>query len=236
MNVVIVQARVGSSRLRGKVMMDLNGAPVLAHVLARASAIPGIERVCCAIPDLPQDDALAALAADLGAVVARGSETDVLDRYLRAARACDARTVMRITSDCPVLDPAISGQVLARFHEAGADYASNVDPRSWPKGMDTEVFTREALERAAAETNEPYDHEHVTPYLRRAEGLKRINVVRDGEPVDAWRWTLDYPEDLEFLRRLLGKVAPFPHLPGFEELARIYAADAELGRINGHLV
>src|SRR5689334_18525028 len=113
MNVAIIQARVGSSRLPGKVMMDLNGAPVLAHVLARAAAIPGIDRVCCAIPDLAENDALAALAGDLGATVVRGSETDVLDRYRQAAAACGAETVMRITSDCPLLDPAVSGAVLA---------------------------------------------------------------------------------------------------------------------------
>jgi spore coat polysaccharide biosynthesis protein SpsF (cytidylyltransferase family) len=216
--------------------MDLGGAPVLAHVLARARAIPGVDRVCCAIPDSAQNDTLAALAAELGAAVTRGSETDVLDRYLQAARACDARTIMRVTSDCPVLDPTVSGAVLAALHEAGADYASNVDPRSWPKGLDTEAFTRAALERAAAEAADPYDREHVTPYLRRVEGLARVNVVRNGEPLDHWRWTLDYPEDLEFLRRLLTPAAPFPSIPGFEDLARVHAAQPDLARINGHLV
>jgi spore coat polysaccharide biosynthesis protein SpsF (cytidylyltransferase family) len=236
MNVVVIQARMGSSRLPGKVMMDLNGAPVLAHVLARAGAVPGVDRVCCAIPDPPENDALAALAARLGATVTRGSETDVLDRYLQAARACEARTVMRITSDCPVIDPEVSGRVLAAFHATGSDYASNIDPRSWPKGLDTEVFSREALERAAAETADPYDREHVTPYLRRAEGMTRTNLVRDGEPRDAWRWTLDYPQDLEFLRGLLSHVPPLPHLAGFDALARVHAAHPELARINGHLV
>jgi spore coat polysaccharide biosynthesis protein SpsF len=236
MNVVIVQARMGSSRLPGKVMMDLNGAPVLAHVLARAAAIAGIDRVCCAIPDTAENDALAGLAADLGAVVARGSETDVLDRYLKAARACDADTIMRLTSDCPVVDPAVSAEVLAALKAAGADYASNVDPRSWPKGLDTEVFTMEALERTAARAGEPFDREHVTPFMRRTAGFARTNVERRGEPVEHWRWTLDHPQDLDFLRRLLAFTAPFPHLPDFETLGRVYAAHPDLRRINGHLV
>ena len=236
MNVVIIQARMGSSRLPGKVTMDLNGAPVLAHVLARAAAIPGVDRVCCAIPDLAENDALAALAADLGASVARGSQSDVLGRYLVAARLCEARTIMRVTSDCPLLDPEVSGRVLAAFHAGGIDYASNLEPRSWPKGLDTEVFSREALERAAAETADPYDREHVTPYLRRAEGFGRVNVARDGASVADWRWTLDYPEDLEFLRALLAHAAPLPHLAGFEELARVHEAHPELARINAHLI
>lgn len=236
MNVVIIQARVGSSRLPGKVMMDLNGAPVLAHVLARARAIPGVDQVCCAIPKSAENDTLAALAGALGAVVARGSETDVLGRYLEAARLCEARTIMRITSDCPVLDPAISGRVLAAFHAGAFDYASNLEPRSWPKGLDTEVFSREALERAAAETADPYDREHVTPYLRRAEGMKRASAVREGASAADWRWTLDHPEDLAFLRALLAHAAPLPYLAGFDELSRVHKAHPELARINGHLI
>jgi len=236
MKVVVIQARTGSSRLPGKVAMDLNGAPVLAHVIARAAAIPGVDRVCCAIPDRVEDDPLAELAAKLGAAVARGSESDVLDRYLNAARRMDADTVMRVTSDCPVLDPEVSGRVLAEFEGQGADYASNVDPRSWPKGLDTEVFSRAALERAAAETADPYDREHVTPYLRRAAGMKRVNVARSGADLSAWRWTLDYEEDLAFLRRLLSEAPPLPGLASFEDLRRVYEADPALARINAGLI
>jgi len=235
LKVVVVQARMGSSRLPGKVAMDLLGRPVLAHVLGRAGAIPGADAVCCAIPEGPADDALAALAGQLGARVVRGSETDVLARYLAAARACDATAVVRVTSDCPVLDPQVGGRVLAQLTEAGAAYASNVDPRSWPKGLDTEAFTREALERTAAEATEAYDREHVTPYMRRAPGFMRANTALPEDRCADWRWTLDYPEDLTFLRELLGRAGPEPQRAGFEELKRIVEADPAIARINAHL-
>lgn len=234
MKVVVVQARMGSSRLPGKVAMDLCGRPVLAHVLARAAAIPGIERVCCAIPEGAADDPLADLAARLGAEVARGSETDVLGRYLAAARQTGASVIMRVTSDCPVLDPDVSGRVLAALENAGADYASNVDPRSWPKGLDTEAFTREALERAGAEATDPYDREHVTPLLRRADWSRRANVELEAEPCPDWRWTLDYPQDLQFLRELLSRTAD-PLQARFEDLRAIVRAEPRLADINHHL-
>lgn len=232
MIVVVVQARTGSSRLPDKVMMDLNGRTVLAHVLDRARAIPGVDQVCCAVPDLPEDDPLAELAKRLGAVVVRGSETDVLARYLKAARETGADAVVRITSDCPVLDPEVAGRVLSALDGAQA-YASNVDPRSWPKGLDAEAFTREALERAAVEAAAPYDREHVTPWMRRAEGVSRANVALPDDRCAGWRWTLDYAEDLTFLRRLLAE-APGTR-PDFEALRRVVEAHPELPRINGHL-
>lgn len=234
MKAVIIQARTGSSRLPGKVMMDLCGSPVLHHVVKRAAAIPGIEAVCCAIPDQPQDDELARIAEAMGAQVVRGPEQDVLGRYLAAARALQAEAVIRITSDCPLLDPVVSGKVLAALD--GADYASNLDPRSWPKGLDTEAFTREALERAARDATAPYDREHVTPYLRREPGFKRNNVALADLSAADWRWTLDYAEDLFFLRALLDRIEGPPTRADFTALAAVIKAHPELMRINGHLV
>jgi spore coat polysaccharide biosynthesis protein SpsF (cytidylyltransferase family) len=134
-----------------------------------------------------------------------------------------------------VLDPQVSGRVLAQLAEAGADYTSNVDPRSWPKGLDTEAFTREALESTAAEATEAYDREHVTPYMRRAAGFVRANTALADDRYADWRWTLDYPQDLEFLRALLGRAGPEPERAGFEDLKRLVEADPALPRINAHL-
>src|SRR6266436_4141693 len=122
---VIVQARLGSSRLPGKVMQELAGRTALHHVLARCGEIPGADIVVCAVPDEPASTPLAAVAAQCGAKVFRGSETDVLDRYFAAARGCGADIVMRVTSDCPLIDPQICGEVLALRERAGADYATN---------------------------------------------------------------------------------------------------------------
>lgn len=235
MVVVIVQARMGSSRFPGKVLQDLCGAPVLAHVLARARAIPGIDVVCCAVPLGRADDGLADTVRALGAVVVRGAEHDVLDRYLVAARACDATVVIRITADCPVIDPAVSGRVLADFLAHRPDYAGNDAPPTWPQGFATEVFSRAALERMAIHADTPYQREHVTPWLRETPGIERRNIALDSGDCSAWRWTLDYQEDLAFLRELLAACPPFPYLPGFDELKAIAENNPQITRINSHL-
>jgi spore coat polysaccharide biosynthesis protein SpsF (cytidylyltransferase family) len=235
MNVVIVQARIGSQRLPGKVLRDLSGVTVLAHVIARAQAIAGVDLVCCAIPEDHSNDALADAAIRLGAEVSRGPELDVLTRYLIAARSTAADTVMRVTSDCPLLDPVVSGAVLREFLAGDADYVSNLEPRSWPKGLDTEVFSARALERAAEAAQAGYDREHVTPWIRRAPELSRRNVrLETGDCAD-WRWTLDYGADLEFMKAVLALLPPFPYLPGFEEIRAIVLARPDVAAINADL-
>ena len=236
MNVAVIQARTGSSRLPGKVLLPLAGAPVLAHVVARARAVPGVEAVCCAIPDGARDDALAEVAAGLGAVVVRGSETDVLERYRQAARATDARAVMRITSDCPLFDPEVGGRVLAAFAAGGFDYCSNLEPRSWPKGLDCEVFSREALERAADAATDAYDREHVTPWLRRSPEVRRGTVALCSQDCAAWRWTLDHPEDFAFFEAVMTRLPPWPALPGFAQVRAVIEAEPALADVNAHLV
>jgi glutamate-1-semialdehyde 2,1-aminomutase/spore coat polysaccharide biosynthesis protein SpsF len=197
---VIVQARMGSSRLPGKVMQELAGRTVLHHVLERCRAIPGADLVVCAMPDEVQSAPLEAVARECGATTFRGSEKDVLARYLGAARSVSADMLMRVTSDCPLIDPGVCGEVLAlRAHE-GADYAANNTPRTYPHGLDCEAFTTAALAEADASTSEAYDHEHVTPWLRRAPHLKRANLSSGNPAIASHRWTLDYPEDLEFFR------------------------------------
>lgn len=234
MHVAIIQARMGSTRLPGKVLNMLGGRTVLAHVVARAERIPAIDKVCCAIPDSAENDALADSARALGALVHRGSEHDVLSRYHGAAVTADADVVVRITSDCPFLDWQVSGAVLARFLEGGVDYCSNLEPRSWPKGYDTEVFSRAALERANAEAREPYDREHVTPFLRARDDIARAGVICSDGDFSPWRWTLDYPEDLQFCRAVLERAGT--ELPGFEEIRAIVEREPDIARVNAHLI
>lgn len=229
----IVQARMGSSRLRGKVLEDLAGQPVIARVLARAARIPGVDAVCCATVDSVDNDAIAAAAAGAGAVVFRGSEDDVLARYAGAAAMLGADVVMRLTCDCPFLDWMVSGGVLAAFLDAGADYASNLDPRSWPKGLDTEVMTRAAMEEAAARAEETGDREHVTPYIRRAPHFARVSTICSEGDFASWRWTLDYPEDLVFCRAVMERVEG--DLPTFAEVRAVVEAEPEIAALNAGL-
>jgi spore coat polysaccharide biosynthesis protein SpsF (cytidylyltransferase family) len=204
----IVQARLGSTRLPGKVLEMLGDAPVLEHVLRRCRAIAGVDEVVCATVDGPDGDAVAALADRLDVANYRGSESDVLARNQGAAHAAGADIVMRVTSDCPLIDPEICAAVLKLRAEAGADYAANNMPPSWPHGLDCEAFTIDALDEAAATATAAEDHEHVTPWIRRNRAYQRVNLPGPGGGVVAQRWTLDYPEDLAFLR------AVYERLPG----------------------
>ncbi|MBL8711115.1 MAG: UDP-2,4-diacetamido-2,4,6-trideoxy-beta-L-altropyranose hydrolase [Rhodospirillaceae bacterium] len=203
---IIVQARLGSSRLPGKILQEIGGRSVLAHNIARLRDVPGTDVVVIATTDKPSDDPVAAAAQAAGATVFRGDEQDVLGRYLGAARLVEADVIMRVTSDCPLIDPDICGAVLALRATTGADYAANNMPRLFPHGLDCEAFTRAALERAAVETSEPYDREHVTPWLRRTPGLKRANLTGPGWPANQQRWTLDFPEDLAFFADLFAEL------------------------------
>lgn len=199
---IIVQARYGSTRLPGKVLKLLAGKTVLEHVLTRCHRITGVDQVVCATTEKPVDDAIAAEAERLGITVFRGDESDVLSRYLGAARLVDADIIMRVTSDCPLIDPQICAEVLHLRESQKADYASNNMPRLFPHGLDCEAFTRAGLEAAAATATEPYDREHVTPWLRRQPQFKRANLTGPGWPANTHRWTLDYSDDYQFFDRL----------------------------------
>lgn len=220
---VIVQARAGSTRLPGKVLMDLAGRSVLAWVLERCRAIDGVDAVCCAVPEGIADDAVAIEARRQGALVFRGSELDVLDRYHRAAEAFGFAIVMRITSDCPLIDPALSAQVLRSLGEA--DYACNNMPPSWPHGLDCEAMSADWLARAAREATAPYDREHVTPFIRTHAQARRRNVPKPGTSAHHHRWTLDNRRDLLFLREMAARLPAGP--AGWDHRVALAIAEAD---------
>jgi glutamate-1-semialdehyde 2,1-aminomutase/spore coat polysaccharide biosynthesis protein SpsF len=164
--VAIVQARMGSTRLPGKVLLDLAGQPVLAWVVRASRAALGIDAVWVATSTAAADDAVATWCAANAVPCHRGSERDVLDRYAGAARDSSADVVVRLTADCPLLDPAVVAQTVRLRAVTNAAYASNVDPPTWPDGLDCEVMTAEALFTAANEAMRDIDREHVTPFIR----------------------------------------------------------------------
>lgn len=229
---VIVQARIGSSRLPGKVLMRLGDRTVLAHVLERCLAICGINVVCCAVPDGPADDRVAEEARRSGAEVFRGSETDVLDRYYRAAATFRLDVILRVTADCPLLDPGVCGDVLSLRSAAGADYACNNLPPSWPHGLDCEAMTFAWLERAAHEASQPYEREHVTPFIRTHPAAWRVNLPMPGAGAAQHRWTLDNDRDLRFLRALVARIPMGRAAWGHALPLAIVEADPSLPAIN----
>ena len=195
---------MGSSRLPAKVMLPLIGEPILTRVMRRTGRAETLDEVVVATTTLPEDDAIVSLALAEGWPVDRGSETDLLGRYLGAARAHDAEVVVRITSDCPLIDPDVIDRVVAAFRAANVDYASNtLEPRTYPNGLDIEVIRREALERAGREDDDPAWREHATPYIYRHPELfrlLRVSAEDGGHPEQ--RWSVDTPEDYELVRRI----------------------------------
>lgn len=220
----IVQARMGSTRLPGKVLRELAGRPMLAWVCERLSCSRLLDGVGVATTVLPADDAIDALCRARGWQVHRGSELDVLGRFRDAASKWDADVIVRVTSDCPLIDPQVVDMVVATFLAVvpTSDYASNTLTRTYPRGLDVEVFSRVALEKAALEDADPATREHVTPYLYRHPDVFRLVDVKNAVDLSAHRWTVDTPEDFELVRRILDVLGgrPFATRDVLELLAK----------------
>lgn len=203
--VAIIQARMASTRLPGKVMKDLGGETVLARVYKRAKRAVTIGEVIIATSDAAGDDVIVGECKKLTAKVFRGDEKDVLDRYYRAAQLFRADVVVRITADCPLIDPEITDKTVGEFLRVRPDYASNALTRTYPRGLDTEVFSMPALERAWREASQPYQRAHVGPYVFENPEKFRLLAVKGEKDYSGMRWTLDTPEDLEFLRAVYAR-------------------------------
>lgn len=199
----IIQARTQSTRLPRKVLLPLLSEPLLTHVVRRVSRATSVDATVVATTVAPADDVIVELAGREGWLVERGSEADLLDRYLQAARAHGAERVVRVTSDCPLIDPAVIDEVVGALDAAGSDYASNtLDPRTYPRGLDVEAMTFEALEEAGRRDRDPRSREHATPYIYRHPAHFQLSRVSLPVDLSAHRWTVDTPEDYELVRRI----------------------------------
>jgi spore coat polysaccharide biosynthesis protein SpsF len=238
--VVVVQARTGSSRLPGKILMPLAGAPLLQRMLERVRAATTPFELVVATTTDASDDAVAELGAAIGVPVYRGHPTDLLDRHVGAARAASADAVVKIPSDCPVIDPAAIDAVLGVFHERAAagevDFVSNLHPASWPDGHDVEAMTMDALEQAWREATKPHEREHTTPFLWDQPGRFRCTNVRWAAGRDlsmSHRMTIDYPEDYAFLRAVYDELYR-PERPIFtlEDILTLLERRPDIGALN----
>jgi glutamate-1-semialdehyde 2,1-aminomutase/spore coat polysaccharide biosynthesis protein SpsF len=228
--VAIIQARMGSTRFPGKVLADLGGTPMLAHVVRRVSECRLVDEVVVATSDDARDDPVDAYARGLGAKVFRGSESDVLDRYVSAASEHDAEVVVRVTADCPVIDAAVIDHVIGAFGAAGVDYATNTFEDDYPNGMDVEVFSRALLDRAGREARQPSEREHVTPWMRNSGRVTKLQVSPDPPLTPSQtriRLTVDRPADLERLRALV-RLAPSGAAADLGELLEVATSRPEL--------
>ncbi len=206
MILAIIQARMGSSRLPGKVLLDLAGRPVLWRGLERVRQAGRIDQVLVATTDQPGDEPIRRFCAERGVRCFAGSEQDVLDRYYQAARfagATDEDGIVRITADCPLIDPEVVDRVIEAYLSSGADYVSNVQPPTFPDGLDVEAFRFSALRRAWQEAKLVSEREHVTPYLRNQPEKFSAHNVTHSVDLSAHRWTLDEPADYALLQRIV---------------------------------
>lgn len=235
---VIVQARMGSTRLPGKVMAELGGRPMFSFLMERLRRCKEVDTIILATTNQPEDDQLAELGQSLSAKVIRGPELDVLARFAMAAKATTATTLVRVTADCPLLDPDLLAETIDEFRIQDVDYLSNCLPPSYPDGLDVEVFTRDALFQAQRACLSGEQREHVTPWMRESGDLK-VGSKQNNEDISALRWTVDEPEDLEVIRSV---VAHFENRSDFswqevlelyEQKPSIFAANARFSRNEG---
>lgn len=214
MTLCIIQARMGSTRLPNKVLLEVAGVSMLEYEIRRLRNATRIDRIVVATTTNPEDEQIVSRCAAIGVDCFRGSSTDVLDRYVQCLRAHPGYdTVLRVTGDCPLIDPAVIDTLLAFFAEQRLDYASNVEAgkESYPDGIDAEVFTRAALERAAKEAHKLSEREHVTPYIRNTEAFKKGSISAPWD-FSHFRLTLDEPSDFEVIRFVIEQGEPSGYL------------------------
>ncbi len=233
--IIIVQARMTSTRLPGKVLLPLAGEPMLTRLVERLRRVQRADAIVIATTTNTTDEPIAALCDQLGVACHRGSELDVLSRYADAARLHGADVVVRITSDCPLIDPALIDQVIAVYQEGDSDCVSNMLPPTWPYGMAVEVFSAAALAQAHAEATQPAEREHVTPFLYAHPERYRLRNVTSPVDLSHHRWTVDTPEDYELVRRLFEALySARPHFTPTDILA-VLDAHPEWIAINQHI-
>lgn len=216
MNVVaIIQARMTSTRLPGKVLREVLGKPLLEYQVERLRRCRHLDELVVATTRNAADDPIVALCERLAVPTHRGSEHDVLERYFDAATRFQADPVVRLTSDCPIIDPAVVDRVVSFYleHPGQYDHVSNAIVRTYPRGMDTEVFSYAALQLAHGEARLPPQREHVTPFLHRQPNRFRLGHVTYGQDESRHRWTVDTEEDLDLITRLIS--ALYPANPNF---------------------
>jgi glutamate-1-semialdehyde 2,1-aminomutase len=226
----IVQARIGSSRLPGKVLKKINAHSMISVLLSRLSLSKTINEIIVATSNMPQDFALIEHVRGLGYQSYAGDETDVLGRFLESAESYNGDIIVRITGDCPLVSHDLVDRVVLKFLEGNSEYASNISPPSFPDGLDVEVFSIESLRLAAKRAQSSFDREHVTPFIRNYYSKHLINV-KNSKDYSNLRWTVDEAQDLDVVRNIFNYFAPNIFFD-WKEVLSLYNRDPELFKAN----
>ena len=236
--VMIVQARMDSTRLPGKVLIELEGRPMLSQQLRRLALCSSVDELVVATTTSQSDDAIVNLAEKEGVRWFRGSREDVLARYLGASRESGADVVVRVTADCPLIDPYIADRVIDELvnHAGECDYVSNVLKRTYPRGLDVEAMFRDTLERLNRLAQDSADREHVTRFLLvQRPDLFQVRSVTDGIDNSNLRWTVDTPDDLEAVRAIYRGLGLWERVLPYRETLAYVLASPEIPLINAHV-
>jgi len=236
MTLAIVQARMGSTRLPGKVMADIGGVPMIRRLLDRLNAVPLIDDIVVATTTNQDDDVLAAWLNAAGIQTYRGSPDNVLDRFVQAAAGRQAELIVRVTADDPLKDPLIITQAINILkNDPSLDYVSNTIEPTWPEGLDIEVVRFSALQRAHREAILKSDREHVTTYIWNRPHVFKLHSMRWDRNLSHWRWTVDKPADLELVRQIFMQFADHP-LVGYRAIVKWLERQPELLALNAGTV
>lgn len=232
--VAIVQARMGSTRLSGKVMKPIVGLPMIELLLKRLSKSKEIDQIVLATSVDKRNLPLVEYVKKLGYTCMQGSENDVLERYLQAAEASNADVIVRITGDCPLVDAKLVDKVITAFKAEQVDYFNNTSPATYPDGLDIEVFSLEALQRSAKESTSDFDHEHVTPFMRNEPSISNASM-QHSEDLSHLRWTVDEAEDLQVITNVFEHFAPEIHF-SWEQVLELQTTQPDLFKHNQNLI
>ena len=238
--VAIIQARMNSTRLPGKVMLDLCGETVLSRVVKRVQACKAVDQVVVATTMQARDEIIVVEALSLGVEVFCGNENDVLDRYYRAAKKYGANLIVRVTADCPLFDPEVLSEMFCKLDRISITkfskiYFSNIKKRTYPRGLDAEIFNFSALEFANQEAKQPFEREHVTPFMYYHPKEFFIYDFRGDEDNSRYRWTLDTPDDYAFLKAVYSELYKEEGFISTEDVFSLLQARPELCGLNAHV-
>lgn len=234
--VAIIQARMGSTRLPGKVMEEIAGKPMLYHVINRAKHAKELDDIVIATTNLKEDSQILDFASELGVRSYAGSENDVLDRYYQAAIMSKADVIVRITADCPLADPNVIDKVVRYYLINDFDYVGTSIIPTYPDGIDVEVFSFTSLKKAWSEAKLSSEREHVTPYIWKNPNIFRIGNLKNDEDISYMRWSVDEQRDLEFVREVYKKLYVKDTLFYMEDVVDLLMKNPELMDINKDIV
>ncbi len=234
----IVQARMGSTRLPRKVLKKVVGKPLLEHIVERLKRSKKLEKIIVATTSAPADKPIVEFCERNNIDYFIGSENDVLDRYYQAAKKFRVNPVVRITADCPLIDPVVVDKILDYFlrNRGKLDFASNTIKRTYPDGLDVEVFSFETLERTWSEAKHGFDREHVTPFMCNNPDKFRVANVENDQDLSGLRWTVDYPEDFEMVKLVFENLYKKKGVFLMDDVIKLLKKKPEIAEINKRIV